>query len=118
MILSHKLYDILSAWLEKAESERPGYSVACHGLCWWVHQHAPHGSAYIKELKFHFDDDGLDTTYPFEKGKGYIERENAYNTDGECHRNPRRLAWVKKKLKEYEDNTELRVTLVGLEGME
>jgi len=111
--MNEALYKALKAWLETAtrypepytdammkDDIRDGYldhyNVARFGLCCWV------GGTGNREASGLLDRllvaDFNDYIYPFDRGYG----DEYYLNKGRHHLNPRRVAWVKEKIAEWE----------------
>ena len=95
MTISKGLYDALLKYLADATSESPSSNARQYGLCKHIN-YATDPDIYVelhKLLKLDFGS----TLFPF-GDDDYTARRRNYTQ----HRNPERLAWVRKKIEEYE----------------
>lgn len=96
-MISDELYEQLKAWLIDATSSSPSYYARNHGLCSYVNN-----GGLVDEMVAFWREQGLDVSYPFETGQRHTDRAWHYETDGHKHLNPRRLAWVRERIAEYD----------------
>lgn len=98
--MTKELYEFLVAWLLWAETN--GTPFRSHdytfspryGLCWNVPDRAMVALTAMIEREF-----PSNTSFPFGDFIVYAEDRNTERQ----HKNPLRLAWVRAKIKEYED---------------
>lgn len=93
MAISESLYGALVKYLVDATSDDPSFDVRHFGLCWYVTYVT---SGDCSELENIFNQDFSNPNMPF--GSDYAERILNHTQ----HQNPERLAWVRKKIEEYE----------------
>ncbi len=96
-MISDELYTQLKEWLEDATSASPSWQVQSTGLCSYMDD-----IDLVREMKAFWNEQGLDPNFPFPltlvDSAGYFRESNS----GTCHLNPRRLAWVRERIAEYE----------------
>jgi|GEM_PF-5434085 len=93
--ISPHLYEALKDWLAAATSDEPPEPVRRRGLCDWVQLRAPFG--VIVELRDLMVWDMNDSGHPFNNHSDLdYMREQCKNE------NPLRLAWVRAKIADYE----------------
>ena len=96
-MISDELYAVLKRWLIEATSDNPSHSIQDYGLCCYVDD-----QNLVDEMVAFWREQGLDVSYPFEEPKGHWGRLMSYENDPRKHLNPRRLAWVRERIAEYD----------------
>ncbi len=93
-MISDELYEQLKAWLIDATSDNPSRDVRCYGICWSVND-----SDLIREMQAFWVEQDLSPTLPFNSD---FQAYRSEKWDEVCHLNPRRLAWVRERIAEYD----------------
>lgn len=96
-MISDELYTQLKEWLEDATSASPSWQVQSTGLCAYMNS-----VDLVREMRAFWEEQGFDPNFPFNPdtfGSASYYRESDRNA---CHLNPRRLAWVKERIAEYD----------------
>lgn len=100
--MSSLMKDFLTAWLDWAENSGrvDGPFDPAYGLCTACKDYCESLGMFrlrlIYELESMFVKDGLDEVYPFNGGQGCSYDAEVYGD--KIHKNPQRLAWVRKQL--------------------
>lgn len=93
-MISDELYTRLKEWLADATSDSPSWLVKETGLCSYMDS-----VDFVWEMKTFWEEQGLDTNFPFNYPEGSYYQESGKRL---CHLNPRRLAWVRERIAEYD----------------
>lgn len=93
-MISDELYTALASWLTDATSASPSKLCRYTGICNYLGD-----DELIIEMKAFWGEAGLSTVFPFNPIEGSHNQEC---DTGIIHRNPLRLAWVRKVLDEYD----------------
>lgn len=117
---SKELYEFYKAWLDFAEGRvshdeevdyaKGGFLCGDWGLCgncddyatFVLDQDFDHESGDMpltQEMKFQFDEAGLDIDYPFGSSAYY-----SYGETNTCHKDPNRLQWVRDRIADYKES--------------
>lgn len=94
-MISDELYEVLKAWLIDATSTSPSSEVRFCGLCAQPHI----DEELTSEMRAFWREQRLHEIFPFNLTEGEYYHES---NSGTCHLNPRRLAWVKERIAEYD----------------
>lgn len=94
-MISDELYEVLKHWLADATSAEPSPEVKWTGLCSYWEMSVCSRS----EMEAFWQEQELDTSFPFNSSPMEYFNESDY---GLCHLNPRRLAWVRERIAEYD----------------
>jgi hypothetical protein len=99
IVISHDLATVLHKWWHGAHAAYPIYATHCYGLCFFVETYG----AFQTDMELSallWQEFGETASVPFNHGvlsEYHDERKNFA-----CHRNEKRLAWVKAKLDAYD----------------
>lgn len=90
-------YKAYNQWLSSGAPEDKPFSRK-RGLCWnLVYGYAEEGSNLLEEMIDQFEKAGLNTEYPFDLD---MDMYTSSSKVAIIHKNPKRVKWVKDKLKE------------------
>lgn len=96
-MISDELYTRLKEWLADATSTSPSWGVKQTGLCSYMDN-----TDLVWEMKAFWEEQGLDPVFPFNSIVFYKDGYFEESDKAVCHLNPRRLAWVRERIAEYD----------------